>query len=188
SECHEEVCADFKMARHAEVKTERWVKTAQEVESVCVNCHGQDVAQPHPGADPAQFKFSGIRPASIPDFDGDGDRTESIKAEIQGLEEALYTQIQNFAAKLGAPLVYDPHSYPYFFNDLNANGEVDPGENIYPNLYMFPKASLLKAAYNYQLSKKEPHGFIHNPRYVAQLLVDSIEHLGGDVSRYRWRK
>lgn len=40
SECHEEVCADFKMARHAEVKTERWVKTAQEVESVCVNCHG----------------------------------------------------------------------------------------------------------------------------------------------------
>ena len=46
----------------------------------------------------------------------------------------------------------------------------------------------MKAAYNYQVSLKEPHGFIHNSLYVAQILVDSIEHLGGDVSKYTWRK
>ncbi|MFQ6108161.1 MAG: multiheme c-type cytochrome [Candidatus Aminicenantales bacterium] len=154
----------------------------------CVYCHGQDVSQPNPGADPTKFKFSGIRPAAIPDYDGDGNSSESIKDEIKGLEEALYAQIQTYAANIiGAPIVYDPHSYPYFFYDLNANGDVDPGENIYPNRYASFNARLLKAAYNYQMSKKEPHGFIHNSRYIAQLLVDSIENIRGDISRYTWR-
>ncbi|MBA7653043.1 hypothetical protein ES703_60884 [subsurface metagenome] len=47
--------------------------------------------------------------------------------------------------------------------------------------------TLLKAAYNYQLSKKEPHGYIHNSLYIAELLVDSIESLGGNVAIYTWR-
>jgi hypothetical protein len=154
----------------------------------CVFCHGQDVSQPNPGADPANFTFSGIRPASIPDFDGDGDISESIQDEIKGLEEALYAQIQTYAANiLGAAIIYDSHSYPYFFNDLDADGMVDPGENIYPNLYSSFNSGLLKAAYNFQLSKKEPCGYIHNSHYVAQLLVDSIEHIGGDVTSYTWR-
>ncbi|MFQ6070307.1 MAG: hypothetical protein ACE5LC_07255 [Candidatus Aminicenantales bacterium] len=154
----------------------------------CVGCHGQDVAQPDPGADPAKFKFSGIRPASIPDYDGDGNTSESIKYEIKGLEEALYAQIQDYAANvIGQPIIYAPANYPYFFYDLNGNGQVDPGENIYPNRYKDFDAALLKCAYNYQFSKKEPHGYIHNSRYIAQLLVDSIENLGGDVSAYTWR-
>jgi hypothetical protein len=154
----------------------------------CVYCHGQDVSQPNPGADPTKFKFSGIRPATIPDYDGDGNKTESIKDEIMGLEAALYAQIQTYAAnKIGKPMVYDGQGYPYFFYDLNGNGEVDPGENIFPNRYVSFNARLLKAAYNYQVSKKEPNGFIHNSRYVAQLLVDSIEHIGGDISAYKWR-
>jgi hypothetical protein len=154
----------------------------------CVYCHGQDVSQPNPGSDPAKFKFSGIRPATTPDYDGDGNKKESIENEIKGLEEALYAEIQKFAAERGLPIIYDSHAYPYFFNDKNGNGSIDPGENIYPNLYMFQWAKLLKAAYNYQVSKKEPHGFIHNSRYIAQLLVDSIEHLGGSVAEYTWRK
>jgi hypothetical protein len=143
----------------------------------CVYCHGQDVSQPHPGSDPAKFKFSGIRPATTPDYDGDGNKKESIKDEIKGLEEALYTEIQKFAANMGMPIIYDSHAYPYFFGDTNGNGSIDPGEAIYPNRYMFMQARLLKAAYNYQVSKKDPNGFIHNSRYIAQLLVDSIEHL-----------
>jgi hypothetical protein len=154
----------------------------------CVYCHGQDVSQQNPGADPAKFKFSGIRPATTPDYDGDGNKKESIKDEIKGLEEALYAEIQKFAADRGKPIIYDSHSYPYFFNDKNGNGSIDFLENIYPNLYMFQWERLLKAAYNYQVSKKDPHGFIHNSRYIAQLLVDSIEHLGGDVAKYTWRK
>ena len=150
----------------------------------CVYCHGQDVSQPNPGADPAKFKFSGIRPYTTPDYDGDGVITESVENEIKGLEEALYAQIQAYAANvLGAPIVYDADSYPYFFDDLNANGIADPEEEGYSQF----NARLLRAAYNYQLSKKEPHGFIHNSRYVAQLLVDSIEHIRGDVTPYTWR-
>jgi hypothetical protein len=155
----------------------------------CVYCHGQDVSQPNPGADPEKFKFSGIRPGSTPDYNGNGDRTEPIKSEIIALEEALYAQIQAYAATvIGKPIVYDSHAYPYFFNDLNGNGIVDPGEAIYPNLYASFDAKLLRAAYNYQVSKKEPHGFIHNSKYIAQLLVDSIGHIGGDTSTYKWRK
>lgn len=155
----------------------------------CVYCHGQDVSQPNPGADPAMFKFSGIRPGSTPDYNGNGDRNESIESEIHGLEKDLYAQIQVYAATvIGMPVVYDSHAYPYFFNDLNGNGEVDPGEAIYPNRYVSFNAKLLRAAYNYQVSKKEPHGFIHNSRYIAELLVDSIGHIGGDTSDYTWRK
>jgi hypothetical protein len=154
----------------------------------CVYCHGQDISQPNPGADPKKFKFSGIRPASTPDYNGNGDRSESVESEIKGLEDALYAQIQLYAATvIGIPIIYDSHAYPYFFVDPNGNGEVDPGEAIYPNKYDFFNAKLLRAAYNFQVSKKEPHGFIHNSKYIAQLLVDSIGHIGGDVSAYKWR-
>jgi len=154
----------------------------------CVFCHGQDVSQPNPGADPSKFKFSGIRPYTTPDYDGDGIITESVEHEIKGLEEALIVQIMTYATNvIGAPIVYDGHAYPYYFNDLNANGMVDAGEASYGNRYKSFDASLLKAAYNYQVSLKEPHGFIHNSRYIAQLLVDSIEHLGGDINPYIWR-
>ena len=154
----------------------------------CVYCHGQDVSQPNPGTDASKFKFSGIRPASTLDYDGDGNTSEALKYEIIGLEEALYTQIQEYAADiLGKPIIYSGGSYPYFFNDTNGNGEVDPGEAIYPNKYNDLDANLLRATYNYQFSKKEPHGYIHNSRYIAQLLVDSIDALGGNVSEYTWR-
>ena len=154
----------------------------------CVYCHGQDVSQTNPGADPAKFLFTGIRPAPTPDYDGDGNTSESIKDEISGLETTLYKKIQSYAsAALGIPIIYDAGSYPYFFVDGNANGTVDPGEAIYPNKYDFFDARLLRAAYNYQLSKKDPNNFIHNSKYVAQLLVDSIAHLGGEVQPYSWR-
>jgi hypothetical protein len=40
---------------------------------------------------------------------------------------------------------------------------------------------LLKAAYNYQYSVKDPGAFAHNPKYVIQFLYDSIKDVGGDV-------
>jgi hypothetical protein len=149
----------------------------------CVGCHGQDISQPYPSGDPALFSFEHIRPADIPDYDGDGNKGESLKDEIQGLEAALYAQIQAYGFAIGSPTVYDPNAYPYFFNDDNGNGVKDPGET---GRYSF-NAKMLKAAYNYQMSIKEPHGFIHNARYVAQLLVDSIQDLGGNIARYGWR-
>jgi hypothetical protein len=41
---------------------------------------------------------------------------------------------------------------------------------------------LLKAAYNYQVSLKDPGAFAHGNKYIVELLYDSIEDLGGDVS------
>jgi hypothetical protein len=149
----------------------------------CVGCHGQDISQPFPGGNPALFSFEHIRPANIPDYDGDGNRNEALKEEILGLEAALYAQIQAYGFAIGSPTVYDASAYPYFFKDDNGNGVKDPGETT---SYRF-NAPMLKAAYNYQMSIKEPHGFIHNARYVAQLLVDSIQDLGGNIALYSWR-
>ena len=152
----------------------------------CVYCHGYDIAQPHPGADPDKFEFHGIRPASIPDLDGDGIVSESIQQEIYDLEDALYAALQAEGFKIGVPIVYDSHAYPYFFNDTNGNGVPDPEEATRSNGYSFT-GKMLKAAYNFQFSKKEPGAFIHNPIYMAQLLVDGIIDLGGDASKYSWR-
>jgi hypothetical protein len=152
----------------------------------CVLCHGQDIAQPHPGSDPNLFEFEGIRPAQTPDYDADGDTRESLASEIDGLEAALLAQIQVYGNSLDAPIAYDANSYPYFFNDLNGNGLVDPDEASRTNGYAF-NAPLLRAAYNYQFSIKEPCGYIHNALYFAQLLVDSIEHVGGKIAKYTWR-
>jgi len=152
----------------------------------CVLCHGQDIAQPRPGADPKKFEFSGIRPAQTPDYDGDGNKTESLQDEIKGLEDALYAQLQAYGSSIGSPIAYDGETYPYLFKDTNGNGEADPDEVTSINAYKFT-APMLRAGYNFLFSKKEPCGYIHNPFYVAQLLVDSIEHLGGGVSKYTWR-
>lgn len=149
----------------------------------CVGCHGQDISQPNPSGNPDHFTFSGIRPGNMPDFDADGNVAESLQAEIMGLETALYAQIQVFGLAIGDPVVYDSGSYPYWFKDTNGNGIKDAGET---GQYRFT-ANMLKAAYNYQMSHKEPCGYIHNPRYVAQLLVDSIGDLGGNVAPYTWR-
>jgi hypothetical protein len=147
----------------------------------CVYCHGYDVSQPNPGYDPSKFKFSGIRPGSIPDFDADGNTSESLKAEIIGLENAIVNQAEITA---GTPLVY---YHGRFYYDLNDNGEVDDDETGRSNRYVITDARLLKAAYNMRMTYSEPHAYIHNPFYIAQLFVDTIEHLGGNISAYTWR-
>ena len=141
----------------------------------CVGCHGFDPGQKNPSNDPKLFEFSGIRPGSTPDYDGDGNIRESVQNEIQGLEAILLQLIELYAANtIGVPIAYDAHAYPYF---LKATG----------GSYRDFNATLLKAAYNYHTSIKEPGGFIHNSLYIAQLLVDSIRDLGGNAAPYTWR-
>jgi len=41
---------------------------------------------------------------------------------------------------------------------------------------------LLKAAYNYQYSQKDPGAFAHNGPYILQILYDSLEDIGADTS------
>jgi hypothetical protein len=66
-------------------------------------------------------------------------------------------------------IVYDAHAYPYLFDEA--------GER-----YATWTPRLLRAAYNYQYASKDPGAFAHNGKYVIQVLYDSLEDLGQQVS------
>ncbi len=137
----------------------------------CANCH-TGVASLE---DVENIRMNG----SLVDYDGDGDITEPIKAELDGLREMLYQGIQAYAAEVsGAAIVYDPASYPYFFADANANGAFDEGEEGYTAW----TGRLLRAAYNYQVSVKDPGAFAHGGKYIIELLYDSTEDLNTKIT------
>lgn len=116
------------------------------------------------------------------DFDGDGNIAAGIHAEILGLQGQLYAAIQAYGAAVGkAPIGYASGSYPYFFNDTDADGQISLAEAVVPNRYQSWTPRLLKAAYNYQLVQKDPGGYVHNPAYLLQLLYDSLESLSERV-------
>jgi hypothetical protein len=118
------------------------------------------------------------------DYDGDG-TVEGYGEEIQGMSDALWAQIQTVAAKNKLPIVYDPGTNPYFFNDLNGDGKADPDELKSANRYAGFNAKLLQAAYNYQWVTKDPGAFAHNFSYINQVLYDSIKDLGGNVAKMK---
>ena len=141
------------------------------VDDSCTGCHDEATAG----------DVHTIRKGRSDDYDGDGDNTESLKAEIDGLATLLWAQIQQTASDAGKPILAGS-GYPYFFNDLNDDGTLDPDEAARSNSYKSWTPALMKAVHNYQQSQKEPGAWAHNPKYTAQLLIDSIEDLGGDVS------
>ncbi len=116
------------------------------------------------------------------DWNGNGDVTEGVYAEIDGFRQALFTAIQAYAEKSGTPIVYDAASYPYFFVDADKDGKPDAAASGGLQGYNAWTPNLMKAAYNYQYSIKDPGAFAHNPQYVMQFLYDSTKALGGDVS------
>ena len=119
------------------------------------------------------------------DWDGDGDAAENLANELETVAEALIAEIQLVAVATGAGAIcYDEHAYPYFFNDTDGSGECDVTEATYSNLYTEWSPTLMKATFNYQLSQKDPGAWAHNFSYMLQLLIDSIDDLGGDTSAY----
>lgn len=156
----------------------------------CVDCHSPHTLQVkidecavcHAGASSVEDTLNFRMQGSLADYDGDGDVSEGIYYEIVGLQEMLYMAIQDYAANVaGTPIVYDAQSHPYFFIDSNANGAVDEGEAVRDNQYNAFSPRLLKAAYNYQVSMKDPGAFAHNAKYVIALLYDSIESLNEKI-------
>jgi hypothetical protein len=142
-------------------------------EELCKQCHG-DVA------------VDDIRGMSdVTDFNGNGDVKEGVRQEYRALRDVLYAEIQKYAkATVGKPILYDVDTYPYWFNDTNANGTLDDGENAFPNAYSTWTPRLLKAAFNFNFSRKNPGASVHNPKYIIQIIFDSIEDLGGDVTKF----
>jgi hypothetical protein len=119
----------------------------------------------------------------LTDYDGDGDTTEGIAGEIATIREALFTAVQAYAADVaGTPIVYDPDRSPYFFADSNGSGQPEPEETSASNGYTAWTPRLLRAAYNFHYSVKDPGAFAHNPEYVIQVLHDTLEDVGGDVT------
>jgi len=122
-----------------------------------------------------------IRMSDTPDFDGDGDSIEGISDELNTLHHQLYEAIQTYTSEvIGEGILY-AHQFPYWFIDTNGNGEADDGEVNFGNQYARWTPRLVKATYNYHLVVEDPGGFMHNARYLMQLMYDAMEDLSEAV-------
>ncbi len=112
------------------------------------------------------------------DYDGDG-VVESMYDEIEGMKAVLHQAMSQYSAKVGDGSMFGFYgdAYPYSFIDTNKDGQISEDEAIFPNQYKLFTPRLLKAAYNYMFTVKEPGAYIHNAKYVLQLMFDSIEDL-----------
>lgn len=158
----------------------------------CVECHDThalevefvECADCHENVESASDLVNIRHEDNTTDWDGDGDVEEGLAGEIGTVADALYLAMQDYANNNpdAQAIIYDSHAYPYFFIDSDGNGQSDPGEAIYPNAYNTWTPNLLRAAYNYQYAQKDPGAYAHNGLYVLQVLYDSLEAMGGDVS------
>lgn len=137
----------------------------------CSTCHG--------GTSVATGDFR-LGSHASEDYDGDG-TADTLADEVSTIAAALMAELQDYATNTaGAAICYDAHSYPYWFNDNNVtDGTCDSTEASYPNAYGSWDETLVKAAFNYQVYQKEPGAWAHNLKYIVQILIDSIDDLGG---------
>jgi hypothetical protein len=160
-----DTCAECHDAHSLEIKVE-----------FCSSCH--------PGATSAEGAKSIRGPAHPDDYDGDGDATEGIAMEIEGLNEMLWEAIKAYAMETEGldAIANDPHAYPYFFIDTDEDGEAGPDEATFANRYATWTPRLLGAVYNYTWVAKDPGAYAHNAAYMIQILYDSLDDIGADVS------
>lgn len=160
-----QACTDCHETHTGEVKVDQ-----------CADCHDVDVKEDlRTIRNEADDDVEGI------DYDGDGDATEPIADEIASFQEALLAAIQAYATDTaGAAIAYTPGAHPYWYIDTNGNGTADPDEVNSDNRYATWTPNLLRAAYNYQYSVKDPGVFAHNPDYIMQVLYDSLKTVGGE--------
>jgi hypothetical protein len=154
--------------------------------NACVNCHDphsselkvDKCATCHTNVK-TKDDLKNIRMAgSQADYNGNGDTKEGMAKEIEGLQAMTLQAIQAYAKeKAGKAIAYNPNVYPYFFNDTNGDGKAGDDEAKFENAYKSWTSRLLKAAYNYQFSVKDPGQYAHNGKYVVELLYDSIDDL-----------
>jgi hypothetical protein len=164
--------------------------------TTCGRCHFKDDGTPVTSMteleDARQFGFNG-------DIDGDGIE-EGMKAEVDGLAAKLFGAIRSYATvKTGHGICYTAATNPYWFlnNDAaDTTGACTTAEADPCNLFSAVSATtvdansvacvaakqhtgyytprLLRAVYNYQIYIKEPGAWAHNPRYIIQMMYDSL--------------
>jgi hypothetical protein len=144
----------------------------------CIACHDQHTLEVrldecqacHTDLETREDLVNIRMPGSLVDYDGDGDLDEGIIFEIEGLQEMLLQAMQAYSTEMsGSQITYDAVSYPYFFDDAGDG-------------FAAWTPRLAKAAYNYQVSQKDPGRFAHGGKYIIQLLYDSIESLNEAIS------
>jgi predicted CXXCH cytochrome family protein len=159
-------CHDPIMSQHSFTIADTW-------DSRCNVCHADANGNPE-----------NVRLVHLADYDGDADVSESLRAEVDGMAAALLVAMRNAAGASG--LCYEPSTYPYFFGDPNGDGVCSVNEAISANAFTAWTAALMRAAHNFQLSRKDPGAWAHNFDYIGQLLFDSTENLalsGGVLTR-----
>ena len=107
------------------------------------------------------------------DYDTDG-TVEGMYHEIRGMRDLLMQSMQLYTKEKFDIGIGWADKFPYLFVDTNQDGTLSDDEAISANAYKSFTPRLLRAAFNYQFSVKEPAGYVHNGRYVIQLLYDSI--------------
>jgi predicted CXXCH cytochrome family protein len=156
-------CHDPKGSHHTFQIADAW-------DGTCKTCHAD-----------ANGDAKAIRQIHLSDYDGDGNTTESLAAEIDGLAARVLAAMQGAVPAPGP--CYSPGTYPYFFKDTDGNKTCSATEAVSANGFGPWTPALMKAAFNYQLSRVEPGAWAHNFSYMGELLYDSIVDLGGDVSK-----
>jgi hypothetical protein len=156
---------------HDPAATEHSFKPDDIFGSVCSTCHRSL-------SDVAEIKASS---RSKIDYDGDGDGGELLEEELAGMADMVQLNMQSYADSEGLDIpCYNGDAYPYWFTDADGSGgSCDSGETT---RYGDWDPTLMKAAFNFQMEHKEPGAWAHNFDYMAQLLYDSVDDLGGDTS------
>jgi predicted CXXCH cytochrome family protein len=156
-------CHDPKGSHHTFEVTDAWT-------GLCSTCHADANGDPR-----------NIRVIHTLDYDGDGSATGPLADEIAGLAATTLAAMQAAAPAPG--ICYTPDVYPNFFFDTNGDKSCSASEAVSSNAFAAWTPALSKAAFNYQLSQNDPGSWAHNFDYTAELLYDSTQDLGGDVSK-----
>ncbi|MFO0747592.1 MAG: cytochrome c3 family protein [Myxococcota bacterium] len=118
------------------------------------------------------------------DYDGDGNLTEGIYFELEGLRERLLAALRAYTTGEGFGAVcYSADIYPYWFKDTDDNGTCSAEEAAFANRFVTWTPRLVRAAYNYQVSLKDPGAFAHNAKYIMQLLHDSVSDIATGIGQ-----
>lgn len=143
-----------------------------ELNDTCTYCHVNDAS------------IDDLTPAFRAQDDLDTDPTTRPKAELAVFQARLITALQAYCATAadsgvsGASYVAYGDGYPYFVKDTNKNGVADPDERTGAKF----DTKAFRASFNYNFSVKDPGAWAHNPKYVFQVLYDTIQDLGGDLT------
>jgi hypothetical protein len=143
------ICHDPKASKHTFEAPDPTVTAG----TVCTTCH----------TNPTYVAFGAPPDATL----------ATHKANIAQLSADLKAAMRAYTIANGMTQVcYDGAANPYFFTESATPGVCTTTQ------YKF-NTKLMRAAYNYQWSQKEPNAWVHNYKYAAQVLFDAISELGG---------